>query len=72
MRTVRVVGSHSWIRRRDPVSGLAHMMVFYGFLILLAGTTILAVQDDVVGPLGVAIAGAYSTFRIRRVCGRWH
>jgi Fe-S oxidoreductase/nitrate reductase gamma subunit len=53
VRTVRVVASHAWIRRRDPVSGVAHLLVFYGFLILLAGTTILAVQDDVVGPLGV-------------------
>lgn len=53
MRTVRVVASHSWIRRRDPVGGLAHLLVFYGFVALMAGTTILAVQDDVVGPLGV-------------------
>ncbi|MGZ4481507.1 MAG: (Fe-S)-binding protein [Gaiellales bacterium] len=53
LHTLRVVASHAWIRRRDPVSGAAHLLVFYGFLILLAGTTILAVQDDVLGPLGV-------------------
>ena len=49
--TIRIVLSHSWIRRRATVSGLAHLAVFYGFLVLFAGTTILAVQDDVAKPL---------------------
>ena len=51
-RTARIVLSHAWIRRRDPVSGLGHLLVFYGFLVLLAGTAILAIQDDVAGPAG--------------------
>ncbi len=44
--------SHSWIRRRDPLSGFGHLFVFYGFLVLFVGTAILAVQDDVAEPLG--------------------
>ncbi len=49
-RMLVVVLTHSWIRRRDGVAGLAHAGVFYGFLVLLAGTTILAIQDDVLKP----------------------
>ena len=50
--TARIVLSHSWIRRRDPLAGLGHLFVFYGFLVLFIGTAILAFQDDVAGPLG--------------------
>jgi Fe-S oxidoreductase/nitrate reductase gamma subunit len=51
-RSARIVFSHSWIGRRDPLSGFAHLFVFYGFLVLFVGTAILAVQDDVAEPLG--------------------
>jgi Fe-S oxidoreductase/cytochrome b561 len=51
-RTARIVFTHSWIRRRDPLSGFAHLFVFYGFLVLFVGTAILAVQDDIAGPAG--------------------
>jgi Fe-S oxidoreductase len=47
-----VVLTHAWIRRRDAFSGLAHLMIFYGFVVLFVGTAILAFQDDVAGPLG--------------------
>ena len=50
--TLKIVLSHSWIRRRDPLSGFAHLFVFYGFMVLFVGTAILAVQDDLLGPLG--------------------
>jgi Fe-S oxidoreductase len=48
---VSVVATHAWIRRRDPLAGLGHLLVFYGFLVLFAGTAILAFQDDVADPL---------------------
>jgi Fe-S oxidoreductase len=51
-RTAKIVFTHSWIRRRDPLSGFAHLFVFYGFLVLFVGTAILAFQDDLAGPLG--------------------
>ncbi len=51
-RTLKIVLSHSWIRRRDPLSGFAHLFVFYGFMVLFVGTAILAFQDDVAGKLG--------------------
>jgi Fe-S oxidoreductase len=46
-----IVFSHRWIRRRDPVAGVGHLLIFYGFLVLFAGTAILAFQDDVAKPL---------------------
>jgi Fe-S oxidoreductase/nitrate reductase gamma subunit len=51
-RTAKIVFTHSWIRRRDPLSGFAHLFVFYGFLVLFVGTAILAVQDDIAEPIG--------------------
>jgi Fe-S oxidoreductase len=51
-RTARIVFTHSWIRRRDPLAGVGHLFIFYGFLVLFIGTAILAFQDDLAGPLG--------------------
>jgi Fe-S oxidoreductase len=39
--------SHASIRRRDPYVGWAHRAVFYGFIVLFAGTVILAINTDV-------------------------
>ena len=50
-RTAKVVFTHSWIRRRDPLAGLGHLLIFYGFVVLFLGTAILAFQDDVARPL---------------------
>jgi Fe-S oxidoreductase len=50
-RAVTTTLSHSWIRRRDPVAGLGHLLIFYGFLVLFIGTAILAFQDDFARPL---------------------
>ena len=50
-RTVRIVLTHTWIKRRDGVAGLAHAMIFYGFLVLFIGTGILAFQDDFAEPV---------------------
>ena len=51
-RATHTVFTHAWIRRRDPLAGLGHLFVFYGFLVLFIGTAILAFQDDVAAPLG--------------------
>jgi Fe-S oxidoreductase len=51
VRAAQIVLTHAWIRRRDPLSGLAHLLVFYGFVVLFIGTAILAFQDDVAEPL---------------------
>jgi Fe-S oxidoreductase/nitrate reductase gamma subunit len=50
-RMVETTVRHTWIRRRDPIAGLGHLLIFYGFLVLFIGTVILAFQDDFAGPL---------------------
>ena len=49
--TTKIVATHAWIRRRDPLSGLGHLLVFYGFVVLFIGTGILAFQDDFAEPV---------------------
>jgi Fe-S oxidoreductase len=51
IRAGKVVFTHAWIRRRDPLAGVGHLFVFYGFLVLFAGTAILAFQDDFAKPV---------------------
>ena len=50
-RTAWIVFTHAWIKRRDGVAGLAHAMIFYGFVVLFIGTGILAFQDDFAEPV---------------------
>src|SRR5207245_3481677 len=50
-RAAAIVFTHRWIKRRDPLAGIGHALIFYGFLALFAGTAILAFQDDVAKPL---------------------
>jgi Fe-S oxidoreductase/nitrate reductase gamma subunit len=53
-RTVSAAGivlTHRWIKRRDPLAGLGHLLIFYGFAVLFVGTAILGFQDDVAKPL---------------------
>ena len=47
----RGILSHRRIARRDPVAGIGHALVFYGFGLLFMGTTILAFQADFMKPL---------------------
>jgi Fe-S oxidoreductase len=49
--TAKIVTTHAWIRRRDPLAGVAHLLVFYGFAVLFLGTAILAFQDDFAEPV---------------------
>ncbi|GAA1567356.1 heterodisulfide reductase-related iron-sulfur binding cluster [Dactylosporangium maewongense] len=51
-RMLKVVLTHAWIGRRAGLVGLAHAGVFYGFIVLFAGTTILAINDHITAPLG--------------------
>ena len=41
------VFGHLSIKRRGPATGVGHLLVFYGFLVLFIGSAILAVQDDI-------------------------
>jgi Fe-S oxidoreductase len=50
-RMVKTTLDQSLIRRRDPLAGAGHLLIFYGFLVLFIGTAILAFQDDFAGPV---------------------
>lgn len=47
LRAVSIVASHSRLARRERKSGVAHALVFYGFLTLLAGTLLIMLDHDV-------------------------
>ena len=51
LRSARLIASHATLRKRDAYAGWAHALVFWGFLALLAGTTIVVVDQDILGPL---------------------
>ena len=47
------LGSQRLLRERNRLAGTAHAAVFYGFLILFAGTVILLISHDLAQPLGL-------------------
>jgi Fe-S oxidoreductase len=47
LSATKTLFSHASIKRRDPYVGWAHRAVFYGFIVLFAGTVILAINTDV-------------------------
>jgi len=48
---VLVTVTHRRIKRRDRFAGVAHALVFTGFLLLFAGTTVLGFQTDFTAPV---------------------
>jgi Fe-S oxidoreductase len=48
---IKELGSQRTVGKRDRAVGVAHFFVFWGFLVLLAGTTIIAIDEDVIGLL---------------------
>lgn len=50
-RASLAVFGHVSIKRRGPATGVGHFLVFYGFLVLLVGSGILALQTDIATPL---------------------
>jgi Fe-S oxidoreductase len=49
--TVKVVASHSAIKRRAGGAGQAHGLIFYGFVLLFIGTSTVTLDYDILGPL---------------------
>jgi Fe-S oxidoreductase len=43
--------SHRTIDRRDPAAGGAHRLIFYGFMLLFAGTATITLEYDILNPL---------------------
>ena len=45
------LASHRRIGKRKRPVGIAHFFVFWGFIVLLIGTTIIAIDEDIIGVL---------------------
>src|SRR5205085_9629887 len=50
-RGLRELFSHVTIRRRDATAGWAHEAIFYGFIVLFAGTVVLGFDTDFTDPV---------------------
>jgi Fe-S oxidoreductase/nitrate reductase gamma subunit len=46
---IKELASQRTVAKRDRAVGLAHFFVFWGFLVLLLGTTIIAIDEDIIG-----------------------
>jgi len=51
LRMAGTVLSHRTVERRDPAAGRAHRLIFYGFALLFIGTSIITLQEDILGAL---------------------
>jgi hypothetical protein len=47
---LRLLLSHATIARRDALAGWAHRGIFYGFMVLFAGTVVLGFDTDSTAP----------------------
>jgi len=50
-RMISDIISHRTLRRRDRYSGVAHQLIFFGFVILLIGTAVITFDHDILHPL---------------------
>ncbi len=48
---LRLLLSHATIERRDHTAGLGHAAIFYGFIVLFAGTVVLGFDTDFTSPV---------------------
>jgi Fe-S oxidoreductase len=50
-RALGMMLTHVTIRRRDALAGFGHLLIFYGWIVLFAGTVILGFDTDFLHPL---------------------
>ena len=62
VRAAKIVGSNEKQFNRDLVGGVMHAFIFWGFMTLLIGTTILAIDIDVYRNLTALLAGERQSF----------
>ena len=65
-RALKAVMTHSGISRRAGLVGIMHAAVFYGFLVLFLGTSILTIEEHVAKPLGLSFwhGGFYRAYSL--------
>jgi len=67
-----MVGSNEKQFDRDLLAGVMHAFVLWGFLTLLIGTTILAIEIDLVRPLAAATGTSLCTGEAAVFCGDFY
>ncbi len=45
-KALKMMTTHETIRKRDVIAGWGHFLIFWGFIVLLIGTTIIAIDHD--------------------------
>ena len=53
MKAMAVMSSNATVFKRDKYAGLAHWFIFWGFIVLLIGTAIIAVDHDMLRFVGI-------------------
>ena len=48
---VKTMATHRTLVRRDKNAGIAHALIFFGFVLLFMGTSIITLEYDILGPL---------------------
>ena len=48
---VKTMATHRTLMRRDKNAGRAHALIFFGFVLLFIGTSIITLEYDILGPL---------------------
>ncbi|MDH5598553.1 MAG: 4Fe-4S dicluster domain-containing protein, partial [Cyclobacteriaceae bacterium] len=51
MKTLAIMGKNSTVFKRDKTAGMAHWLIFWGFVVLFIGTTIVALDHDFSQPV---------------------
>ena len=50
-QALATIAKHSTLRKRNALVGYAHMMIFWGFAILFAGTVTITIDHDILKPI---------------------
>jgi len=54
-KAAAIMGKNSTVFKRDAVAGMAHWMIFWGFIILLIGTAIVGLDHDILRLFNIQI-----------------
>lgn len=50
-QALATIAKHNTLRKRNALVGYAHLMIFWGFAILFAGTVIITIDHDILAPI---------------------
>ena len=59
---VLAMAAHSTLKKRNSFSGIAHWLIFWGFVVLFLGSLVIAVDHDVLRPISPALQFWKGTF----------